>query len=387
MSNQKLTKSLLERAKADLDRDHFIWDTELRGFGVRIKASGAKSFIVQYRNRETGRSRRKTIGQFGPLMTLHQAKEIARGLLADVVRGADPVAAQKARRNAPTMGDLSERYFSEHAEPKKRKNSIRNDRSYLDRHILPRFKAKKVRDIQAADIQSLHNALAATPYQANRVLSLLSKLFSLAIRWGIRSDNPVQGIEKFHEEKRQRWLSDHELSRLTTALEEHPNQVLADAIRLQLLTGSRIGEILTATWADFDLESGVWTKPSHHTKQKRAEHLPLSNAAQMLLRDLQSKRSAHVYLFANPKTELPYKDIKHFWSSVTRAAKLENYRVHDNRHTHASHLVSSGMSLAIVGRLLGHTNPLTTQRYAHLADDPLREAANIFGQKMSRKSR
>ena len=144
MANHKLTKSLLKRAKADPGRDQFIWDTELRGFGVRIKTTGAKSFIVQYRNRETGRSRRKTIGQFGPLMTLHQAREIARGLLADVVRGADPVAAQKVRRNAPTMRDLSERYLSEHAEPKKRKNSIKNDRSYLDRHILPRFSAKKV---------------------------------------------------------------------------------------------------------------------------------------------------------------------------------------------------------------------------------------------------
>ena len=199
----------------------------------------------------------------------------------------------------------------------------------------------------------------------------------------MRPDNPAKGIEKFHEEKRHRWLSDAELARLTEALDEHPNQILADAIRLQLLTGARIGEVLQARWNDLDLARGVWIKPSHHTKQKRTEHLPLSNAAQTLLRELQSKHRGHAYVFANPKTEQPYKDIKRFWSSVTTAANLVDYRIHDNRHTHASHLVSSGTSLAIVGRLLGHTNPLTTQRYAHLADDPLREAAEVMAQKLS----
>ena len=317
-------------------------------------------------------------------MTLHQAKEIARGVLADVVRGADPVEQRKTHLQAPTMQELSERYVAEHAELKKRASSIKNDRSYLERHILPRFKSKKVREISPADVQALHNALADTPYQANRVLALLSKLFSLAVRWEMRPDNPAKGIEKFHEEKRRRWLSDQELARLTAALADHPNQVLSDAIRLQLLTGARIGEVLTATWADFDLERGVWTKPSHHTKQKRTEHLPLSNAAQDLLAAIQTTRGNQKYLFENPASQKPYKDIKRFWSSITATANLDDYRIHDNRHTHASHLVSSGMSLAIVGRLLGHTNPLTTQRYAHLADDPLREAAEVMGQKMSK---
>ncbi|MFV2035229.1 MAG: site-specific integrase, partial [Halocynthiibacter sp.] len=185
------------------------------------------------------------------------------------------------------------------------------------------------------------------------------------------------------EEKRHRWLSDTELSRLTDALDQHPNQLAANAIRLQLLTGARIGEVLTAIWSDFDLDRGVWIKPSHHTKQKRTEHLPLSGAAQdMLLRMREETDEMSAHLFPGRNPEKPLTDLKRFWRSIMSMSGIEDYRVHDNRHTHASHLVSSGMSLAIVGRLLGHTNPITTQRYAHLADDPLRDAAEIMAKKM-----
>jgi len=227
----------------------------------------------------------------------------------------------------------------------------------------------------------------AVGYLANRTLALLSTMFELSVRWGYRSNNPAKGITKFHEEKRDRWLSDDELSRLLTALDDHPNQVAANAIRLQLLTGARIGEVLSARWEDFDLDRGVWTKPSHHTKQKGTEHLPLSASAMELLRGMHGQtEEARTFLFPGRNPDRPISDLKRFWKAVTSAAGLEDYRIHDNRHTHASYLVSSGMSLAIVGRLLGHTNPMTTQRYAHLADDPLRAAAEVFGKKMSGES-
>jgi len=241
----------------------------------------------------------------------------------------------------------------------------------------------KTADIAHKNIQSFHNRLKETPYQANRALSLLSKMFELSIKWGMRADNPVRGMEKYHEEKRHRWLSDAELTRLTLALDGHPNQKAANAIRLQLLTGARIGEVLTARWRDFDLERGVWIKPSHHTKQKRTEHLPLSGASVALLvavRDLRIPGSDHV--FPGKVSGRPMVDLKKFWRTVVKSAEIEDYRIHDNRHTHASHLVSSGASLAIVGRLLGHTNPMTTQRYAHLADDPLRAAAEFMATKL-----
>ena len=383
MPSQKLTKTSVESLLSG-DIDVIYWDTLLPGFGVRVKPNGTRSYVVQYRNRQTGRSRRKTIGRNGPLMTFSQAKEIARGLLSDVVRGKDPVAEGKAYKEAPSIADLADQYLTSHAIPKKRPKSVKNDKAALRRFILPKLGGRKVAEITGRDIQQLHTGLRKTPYLANRTLALLSTMFELSVRWGYRPNNPAKGIAKFHEEKRDRWLSDDELARLLLALDDHPNQVAAKAIRLQLLTGARIGEVLSARWENFDLDRGVWTKPSHHTKQKRAEHLPLSASALELLRGMSDVAGdSSAFLFSGRKPDKPIADLKRFWKSVTASAGLEDYRVHDNRHTHASHLVSSGMSLAIVGRLLGHTNPMTTQRYAHLAEDPLRAAAEIFGKKMS----
>jgi len=378
MPSRKLTKSSVESLPAS-EIDLIYWDTLLPGFGVRVKPNGTRSYVVQYRNRQTGRSRRKTVGRHGPLMTFSQAKDIAKGLLSDVVRGQDPVAEGKAYKEAPSVKDLADQYLTSHAIPKKRPASVKNDEAALRRFILPKLGTRKVPEVTGRYIQQLHSGLRMTPYLANRTLALLSTMFELSVRWGWRPSNPAKGIAKFHEEKRDRWLSDEELARLLAALDDHPNQPAANAIRLQLLTGARIGEVLSARWDDIDLERGVWTKPSHHTKQKRTEHLPLSGSALGLLRNIRKgvdERSTFLFPGRNP--EKPIADLKRFWKSVTAAADLENYRIHDNRHTHASHLVSSGLSLPIVGRLLGHTNPTTTQRYAHLADDPLREAAEVF---------
>jgi integrase len=222
------------------------------------------------------------------------------------------------------------------------------------------------------------------PYQANRLLALISKMLNLAVEWGWRRDNPAKGIQRYREEKRDRWLTDEELSRLVRVLEKHPNIRAANVVRLQLLTGARMGEVPKAERKDFDLDRGVWTKPSHHTKQKQREHVPLSRPAQDLVSSIVARTEPDTpYLFPGNIPGEPLQDIKKFWSMVMREADIENYRRHDNRHTFASHLVSSGLSLEIVGRLLGHTNPTTTQRYAHLADDPLRLATARFGDKIA----
>lgn len=385
MAKRKLTKSVVEKLVPS-DSDTMIWDSELPGFGVRVKPSGAKSYVVQYRNRKTGASRRKTLGPHGPLLSFARAKEQARILLADALKGNDPVAVDRAIRAAPTVKDLAADYLEKHAVPKKRPRSIATDRSMIGRIIVPCLGSKKVADVSARDIASLHASMKTTPYQANRVLALMSKMFSLAAAWGWRSDNPVKGIERFHEERRERWLSDAELRRLMAVLADHPNQRAANAVRFQLLTGARIGEVMSARWSDIDFERGVWTKPSHHTKQKRTEHLPLSAPALALLAGMKESAGTKDYLFPGDAPEKPLQRIKKFWRNVTEQAGLENYRLHDNRHTHASHLVSSGLSLEIVGKLLGHTNPLTTQRYAHIADDPLRAAAERFGAKIDAMS-
>jgi integrase len=254
--------------------------------------------------------------------------------------------------------------------------------------ILPAVGTKKVASIDRREVESMHLRLNDRPYQANRVLALISKMLNLAVEWGWRRDNPARGIQRYREERRDRWLTDEELSRLVRVLEDHPNARAANAVRLQLLTGARMGEVLKAERKDFDLDRGVWTKPSHHTKQKRREHVPLSPAAQALVLSIFAQSAQdEPHLFPGRVPGKPLRDIKRFWASAMHEAGIENYRRHDNRHTYASHLVSSGLSLETVGRLLGHTNPNTTQRYAHLADDPLRMATTQFSDKIARVAR
>jgi integrase len=383
MIAEKLSKTVVERIKA-ADQDVFVWDNTLPGFGVRVKPSGVRSYIIQYRNRNTSTSRRLTIGQHGPLLTLDQAKKQARAMLADAMRGEDPVEIRKTARRAPSIADLAVDYLERHAVPKKRPKSVRDDRAMLDNIILPKLGAKKVDAIGRRDVEAIQVGMKDRPYQANRVLSLLSKMFNLAIEWKWRPDNPAKGIERYQEQKRERWLSDEELRHLCAVLDEHPNTRAANAVRLQLLTGARLGEVLTSRKEDFDLHRGIWTKPSHQTKQKRTEHLPLSAQALILVTlIIETSDAGSPFLFPGNKPGQPLHEIKKFWSVVLREAGIVNYRRHDNRHTYASHLVSSGLSLEIVGRLLGHTTATTTKRYAHLADDPLRAATDQFGSKIA----
>ena len=383
MIAEKLSKTVVERIKA-ADQDVVVWDNTLPGFGVRVKPSGVRSYIIQYRNRNTSASRRLTIGQHGPLLTFDQAKKQARAMLADAMRGEDPVEIRKTARRAPSITDLAVDYMERHAVPKKRPKSVRDDRAMLDNIILPKLGAKKVDAIGRRDVEAIQVGMKDRPYQANRVLSLLSKMFNLAIEWKWRPDNPAKGIERYQEQKRERWLSDEELRHLCAVLDEHPNTRAANAVRLQLLTGARLGEVLTSRKEDFDLHRGIWTKPSHQTKQKRTEHLPLSAQALILVTlIIETSDAGSPFLFPGNKPGQPLHEIKKFWSVVLREAGIVNYRRHDNRHTYASHLVSSGLSLEIVGRLLGHTTATTTKRYAHLADDPLRAATDQFGSKIA----
>ena len=193
MPSRKLNKSSVESLPVG-DNDVIYWDTLLPGFGVRVKPSATRSYVVQYRNRQTGRSRRKTIGRHGPLMTFSQAKEIAKVLLSDVVRGKDPVAEGKAYREAPTVADLADQYLESHAIPKKRPKSVKNDEAALNRFVLPRLGGRKVAEVTGRDIQRLHSSMKETPYQANRTLALLSTMFELSVRWEYRANNPAKGI-------------------------------------------------------------------------------------------------------------------------------------------------------------------------------------------------
>lgn len=364
------------------------WDDDITGFGIRVTAAGCKAFVLRYSIH--GTERRYTIGQFGQAPGFNsmaarlKALELKGKIAAsqnrfDPAESFDPLEARSRANKAATIEQLAAEYLEKHAEKKKRPSSLRNDRQLLYTHILPRLKNLKIAAIGSRHIHDLHRAMSDTPYRANRTLALLSKMFNLAIQWEWCPRNPVKGIERYHEEKRDRWLSLEEIQRLTTELERHSNRRSAGAIRLLLLTGARRGEVLSARWEDIDFDRGAWRKPSAHTKQKRTEHVPLNEPALALLKEMSKKRVPGVpFIFPGDAEGKPLQEIKRTWADICRRAQLGNVRLHDLRHSFASHLASNGLSLPIIGRLLGHTQTSTTARYAHLADFALRDATNRF---------
>jgi integrase len=362
----------------------------VKGFGCRVTAGGTRSFILNYRTR-TGRERRYTIGKH-PEWSTAAAREEAERLKRGIRDGKDPLAELEADRGARTVADLCERYEQDHI-PNKRESSQRDDKSMIARDILPALKHKKVAEVTFSDIDALHRKIARgtekrrkAPYRANRVVSLLSKMFGLAVRWGWRADNPARGVERTPERRRERYLSTAELVKLTKALAEHEDQQAANIVRLLLLTGSRRGEVLSAKWADFDLETGVWTKPGATTKQDTLHRVPLSAPARQLLNELREAAGEDdVYVFPGRDGEGHRADLNKPWPAILKAAKITNFRLHDLRHSYASILASAGLSLPIIGALLGHTQAQTTQRYAHLFDDPLRQATERVGAIVSGK--
>lgn len=372
---QRITERFIKSLEAPVNGNRVYYDADIVGFGARITAAGVVSFVLNYYAR--GRERRYTIGRY-PELNATAAREEAVALRDIIRHGGDPMEHKQNERAAPTIADLYNDYIERHAKIHLRPNTIRSAEGMAQKHILPKIGHIKVADLTRRDVEELHNSVKDSPYQANRVRALLSKMMNLAKAWEWRDDNPCEGVPKFREEKRERWLSTQEIERLCDALDKYPNQSVANAIRLILLTGARKSEALTARWEDFNLELGVWTKPSHHTKQKRTEHVPLSAPALQLLVSMKETANSNPHLFPGDVPEEPLQEIKWAWAKLCRQAKIENVRIHDLRHTYASHLVSSGMSLPIVGRLLGHTQPQTTARYAHLADDPLRQATNRF---------
>lgn len=379
----KITKRFVESIVPDVKKTLKFWDSELKGFGLLVLPSGRRTYCVKYRNANRIQKHVK-IGIHGQINT-EGARAIAKQHLGEITYGEDPAAKKKDNKALPLMKELVQDYLDRHL-TKKRQKSAKEDKRLLEKIILPQFGNQHVKNISRRAIESLHLQLGKTPIQANRVLALLSKMFNLAISWEWREDNPVKGIQKYQEEKRDRWLSQEELDRLWDVLERYPRHITSYFFKVLLLTGARKGELLGSTWDQFDIERGVWTKASHLTKQKKKEHLPLSEKAIEVLQRLKEINDQHSpHLFPGRVEGQPMKEPKRFWSRVLKEAQLEDFRIHDLRHTHASHLVSSGLSLSIVGKLLGHTQASTTQRYAHLADTPLREAAELFGRKIGVK--
>jgi integrase len=347
------------------------------GFGVRVTAGGGRSFIFNYRTK-TGRHRRLTIGS-PPVWSVEAARKRAEELKYQVDRGADPLGEVQAGRDAPTVADLCTRFLSEHVE--KKRPSTQREYKALAREIREGIGTLKVTAIDYSDVEKLHRTITKrAPYRANRALAVLSKMMSLAMKWRMRLDNPVRGVERNQEPKRRRYLSADELGRFTKALNEHPNQETANVFRLLLLTGARSGETLAAKWSQFDPEFTKWVKPGPTTKQKIDHQIPLSPPARQLLERIRGKQDAAERLVFPGSGEHGHRTVlKKSWAQIIRAAGITNLRVHDLRHSYASTVISAGWSLPVVGALLGHSQPSTTARYAHLVDDVLHQATTTAG--------
>jgi len=359
-----------------------LWDPDLPGFGLKVTAGGRKIYVLQYRYQ--GRQRRYSIGLHGPL-TPAEARQEAVRLLGEVAKGADPAAAKQAGRQAPTMAELARRYLEEHG-AKKRASSLRHDRANLRNHVLPALGSKQVRAVTRADVARLHHQLRMTPTQANRVLALLSKVFSLAELWGLRPDgsNPCRLVQKFRETKRERFLSSEELGRLGAVLSETeaegselPSVVVA--LRLLIFLGARKSEVLGLKWSDLNLERGVIHLADSKTGPKE---IYLNQAAAEILAAA-PKQEGNDFVCWGLKPGQPLVGLHRPWARIRKRAELGDCRLHDLRHSHASIAAGAGLSLPLIGRLLGHSQAQTTQRYSHLADDPVRAAAELVGRKLA----
>ena len=391
---KRIVEQTIKGLKPLAKGNRVAWDSEIPGFGARITAAGIISFILDYRI--FGRQRRYTIGRY-PELTATAARIDAGELRAKIRAGHDPMEERLQRRSEPTLGDLATEYLESARLRSKRPNTVRDYTRMIDKIVRPELGSLRLKAIGRRDVEALHGTLKNTPYQANRVLALLSSMFNLAIeeRWIL--ENPAKGVKKFHEEKRENWLSVDQIQRFREALDQYNDQSAANALRLLLLTGSRAGEVLKATWEEFDLQRGVWTKPSHHTKQKKTEHVPLSAAAIDLLKSMRPVRAAGPLfpgrVVEGKKQRRTRVTLRRPWVQACKAAglaeaytiqgkrrKLTRYRptvrIHDLRHSYASHLVSNGVGLQIVGKLMGHVEASTTMRYAHLQDEALRTATN-----------
>lgn len=377
--SQKLTDTIVKNLPSPATGNRIEYDADVKGFGCRVTANGARSFVLNYRTR-AGRERRYTIGSF-PDWKVAAARAEAADLKKRIDRGEDPMGDVQALRAAPTVADLCERFEAEHL-PKTRPATQRDYRAIINNDILPALRNHKVADVTFSDVDALHRKITSrgATYLANRTIAVLSKMFSLAVRWQWRTDNPAKGIERNQEIKRHRYLSPDELGRLSEVLPKHDDQAAANIVRLLLLTGARSGEIRGMRWDQLDLEAGVWTKPGSTTKQKTEHRVPLSAPARQLLVELRAEaRDGAEYVFPGRGNDGHRSDIKNEWAAICKAAKLAEARIHDLRHTYASVLASAGMTLPVIGALLGHSQPQTTARYAHLFDDPLRAATERAG--------
>ena len=364
-------------------RDRIFWDRELAGFGVRVHPSGRKVYVVQSRAR--GAPRRVTLGTHGELTTT-QARLRAAQAIDRIKRGEEP-AAPPAQAGA-TVADLAARYLSAHVAQNCNAHTAGIYRGSLENHILPALGMMPLAMVETSHVAALHYRLRETPRAANRALSVLSKMFSLACAWGLVADgtNPCRGVRKYKEKKRERFLTRDEYRRLGQTLVEAEAEAEAGiegavspyaiaALRLLMLTGCRLNEILTLRWDDIDRTAGEFRLRDGKTG---ARMVPLTPTAETVLAGIaRVPNNPWVIVGKKPGTHLS--TITADWYRLRAHAGLDDVRIHDLRHSYASRALAAGESLSMIGKLLGHADIQSTARYAHLARETERLSAARVG--------
>jgi integrase len=379
----RLTKRTVDAA-ANGNVDEFLWDLDLKGFGLRVRAapSARKVYLVQYR--AGGRTRRVGLGTHGRV-TPDEARRHAKELLGRIARGEDPAEEIRTRRLTPTVAMLCDRFMREHVLHRCKPSTRAEYQRSIDLFIKPRIGSLKLVDIKRADVARLHHDLRHIPYQANRTLGVLSSMFSLAAGdWGLLPEgfNPCWRVMRYAERRRERFLAPEEYDRLWATLAEleaeQPTMLPAiNALRLLALTGCRLGEIQTLRWEHVREET--LELPDGKTGPRR---IYLSPQAVAVLRSIQRKPD-NPYIITGTIPGQHLTDLQRPWRRIRARANLADVRIHDLRHSYASTAVANGESLPMIQKLLGHRQVQTTARYAHVADEAVRISASRIGAAMS----
>ena len=373
----RITKKAVDALTAR-EREYMLWDRDIKGFGVRVHPSGRKVYLVKYRHR--GRVVKKTIGPHGAIPPA-AARACAAEIITAAKTGRDLTGRdlQARKTKAPTMHDLARRFAEEYVPARCKPSSAYSYECAIQRHVLPRLGKRRVAEITRGDIATLHHAMRATPYAANRTLGILSAMFTAAELWGIRQDgsNPCRHVKRFREGRRERFLSDEEYRRLGAVLRdaESTGVVAASAIaaiRLLMLTGCRLSEILTLRWEHVALEAAKLRLPDSKTGAKVVH---LGEPAVEVLRGI-APVEGNPWVIAGRRPGSRVASLHFPWGRIRNRADLDDVRLHDLRHSFASGGLLVGEGLPMIGKLLGHSQVQTTARYAHLADDPVKEAAD-----------
>jgi integrase len=407
MATGNITKSSVDALKCPPGKDReILWDIGVRGFGVITFRNGGKVYCAQYR--KDGRSRRTSIGEHGRL-TPEDARKLAKVVLGAVESGADPIAERRAARAVRTFGEVADDFLKLHVAAKRKGRTLKEYTLTLKNNVLPFIGAKRIVELRRTDVAKLHGKQASIPYQANKALSVVSAIWNWAAKRDevTFADNPAKGVERYREQGRERYLTSEELGRIGVALAEGETIGLpysvdetrpkakhapkpdkrrtkldpfaAAAIRLLILTGARRREILDARWDHLDFERGVLRLPDSKTGKKP---IYLSAAAQAVLASV-PRVAGNPHIIAGAVDGAPRADLKKPWAAVCKAARLRGVRLHDLRHSFASFGAGASLGLPIIGKLLGHSQPATTHRYAHLDADPIRRAVETISATIS----